>query len=89
MPLDLSSYEKATAALETGLITYATAQQPEGSPERELMRDGVIQRFEYLKSRNLTTHTYEPATAKVVFQSAQAFLGDASYLLEQLCARAQ
>ena len=137
MPLDLSSYEKAIASLETALNAYASAQQPEGSAERELMRDGVIQRFEYtfelawklvkryleeyglervdsltnrdlfrvgheqsllrdaeawlnyLKSRNLTSHTYEPATAEIVFQSAKAFLADARYLLDQLRARAK
>jgi nucleotidyltransferase substrate binding protein (TIGR01987 family) len=137
MALELSSYEKAITSLDMALKAYAAASQPEGSTERELMRDGVIQRFEYtfelawklvkryleeyglervdsltnrdlfrvgfeqgllrdaeawlnyLKSRNLTSHTYEPATAKIVFQSAQAFLGDARFLLDQLHTRAQ
>jgi hypothetical protein len=39
--------------------------------------------------RNLTIHTYNPAVAETVYQSAKAFLGDARYLLEQLRARAQ
>ncbi len=47
MPLDTSSFEKAIGSLETALTAYANALQPEGSAERELMRDGVIQRFEY------------------------------------------
>jgi nucleotidyltransferase substrate binding protein (TIGR01987 family) len=137
MPLDLSSYEKAITSLETALTAYSVSQQPQGSTERELMRDGVIQRFEYtfelawkllkryleeyglervdsltnrdlfrvgheqgllrdaeawlsyLKSRNLISHTYNPAVAETVYESAKAFLGDARYLLEQLRARAQ
>ena len=40
----------------------------------------------YLKSRNLTSHTYEPATAKIVFESAKTFLGDARFLLMVACA---
>ena len=132
MPLDTSSVEKAVDSLETALTAYANAPHPEGSAERELMRDGVIQRFEYtfelawkmlkryleeyglervdsltnrdlfrvgheqgllrdaeawlnyLKSRNLTSHTYDQTTAEAVYQSGKDFLQDARFLLEQL-----
>ena len=47
MPLDTSSFEKAVDSLETALTAYTNAPHPKGSAERELMRDGVIQRFEY------------------------------------------
>jgi hypothetical protein len=56
--------------------------------EQGLLREAEAW-LNYLKSRNLTSHTYEPATAAIVFQSAKAFLGDARFLLEQLRARAQ
>lgn len=39
--LDFKSLQKAIAQLEAGL------QESQGSPESELLRDGVIQRFEY------------------------------------------
>lgn len=39
--LDFQSLQKAIAQLEAGL------QESQGSPESELLRDGVIQRFEY------------------------------------------
>lgn len=41
MPLDLSTFERASAQLVEGLKTA------EGDPGNELMRDGVIQRFAY------------------------------------------
>ncbi len=137
MPLDLSSFEKAIASLNTALDAYADTRQPEGSAEHELMRDGVIQRFEYtfelawkmlkryleeyglervdsltnrdlfrvgheqgllrdaeawlnyMKSRNLTSHTYDQATAEAVYRSAKDFLQDARFLLSQLRDRAR
>jgi len=53
MALDLSSFEKALESLRIALkiygslddLTGATGQR--GRVEREIMRDGVIQRFEY------------------------------------------
>ena len=135
MPFDLTSLEKAVESLETALATYARAPHPPGSAEHELMRDGVIQRFEYtfelswkmlkryleeyglervdtltnrdlfrlgaeqdllrdaeawlnyLRSRNLTSHTYDEATAETVYQSARDFLRDARFLLAQLKAK--
>lgn len=137
MPLDTSSFEKAIGSLGTALTACANALQPEGSAERELMRDGVIQRFEYtfelawkmlkryleeyglekadsltnrdlfrvgfeqgllrdaeawlayLKSRSLTSHTYDQATAQAVYQSGKDFLQDARFLLAQLKAKTQ
>ena len=132
MPLDTSSFEKAIDSLETALIAYTNTPHPKGSAERELMRDGVIQRFEYtfelawkmlkryleeyglervdslinrdlfrvgheqglvrdaeawlnyMKSRDLTSHTYDQATAEAVYRSAKDFLQDARFLLSQL-----
>jgi nucleotidyltransferase substrate binding protein (TIGR01987 family) len=137
LSLDLSSFEKALASLNTALEAYSATQHPAGSAEHELMRDGVIQRFEYtfelawkmikrylqeyglervdsltnrdlfrlgyeqgllreaeiwfdyLAKRNLTSHTYNQVTAEAVYQSAQAFLYDARFLLDQLRTKAQ
>lgn len=52
MLLDLSSFEKALDSLRTALRVYeSTEKSPETSTdkviEREMMRDGIIQRFEY------------------------------------------
>ena len=132
MALDLTSFEDAVASLEAALDTYRKCESPDGFIEKELMRDGVIQRFEYtfelswkmlkryleqyslekpdgftnkqlfrvgyeqgmlreaeawmefLRSRNLTTHTYDKATAQEVYDSAKKFIADAQYLLERL-----
>lgn len=132
MGINISSLEKAVQSLATALEAYGNSPYQEGSPERELMRDGVIQRFEYtfelswkmlkryleeyglervdfltnrdlfrvgyeqgmlrdaeawldyLKKRNLTSHTYDAATAKAVYESARAFLQDGRFLLERL-----
>lgn len=132
MPLDLSSFKDAVQSLDGALASYTNAPYYENAPERELMRDGVIQRFEYtfelawkmlkryleeyalekadhlsnrelfrrgyelgllhdaetwfdyLRKRNLTSHTYDQATAEAVFQAAQAFAGDVHFLLAQL-----
>lgn len=45
--LDTSSLEKAVASLEVALVACDRSDMPAGSAERVLMRDGVIQRFEY------------------------------------------
>lgn len=45
--LDLSSLEKASEALELALKVYDKSILPEDNPERVLLRDGVIQRFEF------------------------------------------
>lgn len=132
MPININYLEKAIESLAVALAAYTNSTHPEGSAERELMRDGVIQRFEYtfelswkilrryleeyglervdsltnrdlfrvgyeqgllrdaeawldfLKKRNLTSHTYQAATAQVVYQSASEFLRDARFLLERL-----
>jgi len=132
MPLDLSSLEKAVFSLKDALNSYIQTAFPGGSKEKEIMRDGVIQRFEYtielswkmmkrylemyglekadefsrkdlirtsveqgliqnaegwleyLRNRNLTSHTYDKATAEQVYGSAVRFLTDAQYLLERL-----
>lgn len=45
--LDLSSLEKACCALALALKVYDKSAIPEESPEKVLLRDGVIQRFEF------------------------------------------
>jgi nucleotidyltransferase substrate binding protein (TIGR01987 family) len=45
--LDLSSLEKACEALELALKVYAQSVLAEDHPEKVLLRDGVIQRFEF------------------------------------------
>jgi nucleotidyltransferase substrate binding protein (TIGR01987 family) len=132
MRINISSLEKAVESLAVALEAYGNSPYQEGSAERELMRDGVIQRFEYsfelswkmlkrylkeyslervdlltnrdlfrvgyqqgmlrdaeawldfLEKRNLTSHTYDAATAEVVYQSARDFMRDARFLLERL-----
>lgn len=137
MSLDLQSFKDAVQSLEVALNAYSSATFPENTPERELMRDGVIQRFEYtfelawktlkryleeyglekvdsfsnrdlfrrgyelgliqdagawfdyLKKRNLTSHTYRKAAAEAVYQAAQSFMRDVRFLLLQLEERTQ
>jgi len=134
--MDLSRLEKAIVSLEEALTAYDNAQAAPGSPQKTLMRDGTIQRFEYtfemcwkmlkryleeyglervdtftnrelfrvgaetglladaelwfdyLRRRNLTSHTYDDKTAQEVFQAAAAFSHDARFLLERLKERA-
>jgi nucleotidyltransferase substrate binding protein (TIGR01987 family) len=45
--LDLSSLEKACEALALSLQLYDRNSLPEDNPEKVLLRDGVIQRFEF------------------------------------------
>jgi nucleotidyltransferase substrate binding protein (TIGR01987 family) len=132
MPLDLQNFEDAIRSLTAALASQADTPYPEDTPEWELMRDGVIQRFEYtfelawktlkryleeyalekadsfsnrdlfrrgyelgllhdaevwfdyLKKRNLTSHTYNSATAGAVYQAARTFAPDVCFLLAQL-----
>jgi nucleotidyltransferase substrate binding protein (TIGR01987 family) len=45
--LDLSSLEKACKALGLSLKVYAQSVLPPDDPEKVVLRDGVIQRFEF------------------------------------------
>jgi nucleotidyltransferase substrate binding protein (TIGR01987 family) len=45
--LDLSSIEKATELLRSALQIHDANSLPEDAPEKMLLRDGVIQRFEF------------------------------------------
>jgi nucleotidyltransferase substrate binding protein (TIGR01987 family) len=45
--LDLSSLTKATDSLEIALKVYSGSSLPETTPEKGVLRDGVIQRFEF------------------------------------------
>lgn len=45
--LDLSSLMKATAALEDALRIYDASPLAEDAPEKIVLRDGTIQRFEF------------------------------------------
>lgn len=129
--LDYSSLEKAISTLEVAINSYESRKNTSEQAERDLMRDGVIQRFEYtfelswkmikrylemyglervdklnnrelfrigfenglikdptrwfdyLTDRNQTSHIYDPDVAADVFTSAEEFLIDAKYLLDQ------
>lgn len=52
---------------------------------REAAKQGLIadplRWFEYQKSRNLTSHTYNEDTADIVYEEAKRFLEDAKALL--------
>jgi nucleotidyltransferase substrate binding protein (TIGR01987 family) len=135
--MKLTSFEKALAAFETALNAYHKSSFPDGSIEKEVMRDSVIQRFEftielswkslkryleqyglekvddlnnrdlfrigfeqgllldaapwmeYLKCRNLSSHTYNVATAERVYETANKCLKDAQYLLKKLQEKAK
>lgn len=137
MALDLTSLEKAITSLDTALEVYCGNTAADDSVEKEMMRDGVIQRFEYtyelcwkmlkryleeyglekpdgltnkqffrigheqgmlrdaeawfdyLEKRNLTSHTYNEATAREVYESAADFLRDAKFLLAKLKEKAR
>lgn len=130
--LDFTSLEKAVATLESALRTYIQSKDSLEQDKRDLMRDGVIQRFEYtfelswktmkrylemyglekvdklsnrdffrscfetglirdpeiwfgfLSDRNQTSHIYDQEIAADVFDSANKFMVDAKYLVEQL-----
>jgi nucleotidyltransferase substrate binding protein (TIGR01987 family) len=45
--LDLTSFQKASDALETALKVYSASALPENEPVKVVLRDGVIQRFEF------------------------------------------
>ncbi len=45
--LDLSSMTRAADALGTALEEYSANALPDAAPEKTLLRDGVIQRFEF------------------------------------------
>lgn len=47
MPLKLTPLENALHSLEEALSAYQNSPFNAETPEKELMRDGVIQRFEY------------------------------------------
>jgi nucleotidyltransferase substrate binding protein (TIGR01987 family) len=130
--LDYSSLEKAINTLETAINSFESRKALMETEERDLMRDGVIQRFEYtfelawktikrylemyglekvdnlsnrdlfrlgfenglikdaspwfdyLADRSQTTHIYDQDVAADVFASAEKFLIDVQYLLDQL-----
>jgi len=132
MALDLTSFEKGINSLDEALTSYNQSAFPEGSKDRNLLRDAVIQRFEYtfelarkflkrymkmfgmeqpdmsthkdffrqafeqgmirdsaawfeyLKKRNITSHTYDQEVAADVFKSIPAFLADAKLVLVRM-----
>ena len=47
LKLDYSSFEKAINTLESALKFYESQKNAVGPEQRDLIRDGVIQRFEY------------------------------------------
>jgi nucleotidyltransferase substrate binding protein (TIGR01987 family) len=130
--LDYSSLGKAVNTLEVAIHSFDSRKDAMEPEERDLMRDGVIQRFEYtfelawktikrylemyglekvdtlnsrelfrvgfenglirdaarwfdyLTDRNQTSYIYNQDVAADVFASAEEFLTDAKYLLDQL-----
>jgi len=71
--------------------THSPSQTPSldfKSLMREGSRFGLIDDpeswFEYRRMRNITSHTYDEATAEKVAGSAKSFLKDAKSLLEAL-----
>ena len=132
MAIDLGSLEQAVLSLKEALETYDIQSASSPPTVNLVLRDGVIQRFEYtvelcwkmlkrhleekglervdsfgikelfragyeqglvadpvvwldyLKKRNLTSHTYDEETAKIVFAVARSFLPDAENLLLRL-----
>lgn len=51
--------------------------------EQGMLRDAEAW-LDFLKKRNLTSQTYNAATAEAVYQSARDFMRDARFLLERL-----
>ncbi len=47
MTLDLTSFEKAVSSLERAIAAMDASSTSEDADRHDLMRDGVIQRFEY------------------------------------------
>ena len=47
MGIDLTSFSDAINSLRSAIEAYSNTSLPDGSVEKETMRDGVIQRFEY------------------------------------------
>jgi nucleotidyltransferase substrate binding protein (TIGR01987 family) len=76
MDLDLTSLDKAVAALEASLELVDRSAFADGSPERALLRDGAIQRFEFtyelchkMLKRYLDAASPEPGFSdRLVFQ---------------------
>lgn len=137
MSMKLTAFEKALASFEAALNAYHKSNFPDGSIEKEMMRDSVIQRFEftvelswkslkryleqyglekvddlnnrdlfrigfeqgllrdaapwmeYLKCRNLSSHTYNVSTAERVYETATKCLKDAQFLLKKLQEKAK
>lgn len=89
------SYELCWKALQRWLKENLSANEVEGISRRQLYRlaaeqrliDDVDQWMLYHRARNLTSHTYNQATADEVFNIALEFLGPAKELLARLKAR--
>lgn len=132
MAIDLTSLEKAVFSLEEAFRVLKGTKRRPGTAGWKLLRDGIIQRFEYtfelswkllkryleeyglervdtftnrelfrvgyeqgllqdaeawlgyLRSRNLTSHMYNEGIAEQVFTTAEKFLPDVHFLLNQL-----
>jgi len=81
--LDISSFERAIASLNSILLRY---QRDCGDID---IRDGVIQRYltrwtEYRQKRNSTSHTYDEKVATKVMEIIPDFKNEAEYLLNRL-----
>jgi len=52
--------------------------------DSEIIRDGTIQRFEYIRMRNLASHTYNEKLAEEVYLELPNFEKDANMLLDKI-----
>lgn len=85
------SFELSWKLLKRYLENYGL-EKVDGFTVKQLFRAGYEQGlirdptpwFGYLEKRNLTSHTYDGATAERVYEGAKEFTQDAQYLLQRL-----
>ena len=75
--LDLGNLRKAIEALAIAFDIYDHNILPDCTPEKIVLRDGVIQ-------RNQSSHVYNEMKAASVFSAARDFLRDAQSLFHRL-----
>lgn len=86
------TYELCWKFMKRWLEHNGEGAQIDGATRKELFRIAAERRliaaveswFRYTHARNETAHTYDPATAAIVYEAARDFLKDAQYLLARL-----
>lgn len=89
------TYELCWKFMKRWLAVNRTASAVDGATKKELFRLAAESRlikdagvwFAYNQSRNETAHTYDPAKAEDVYETAVRFLADAEALLKALEAK--